>query len=80
MFEVWDRHHQEVVGLATTKQEAISLGRHALVHFPRRQVNDLVIRPKSEPPIRISKLSPTLKCQINGQKRTSSASLQSSLQ
>jgi hypothetical protein len=80
VFEVWDRHRQEVVGLATTKQEAISLGRHAVVHFPTRRVKDLIIRPKSEPPIRISKLSPTHKCQINGQKRTSSASLQSFLQ
>ena len=53
MFEVWDRHRQEVVGLATTKQEAIRLGRHSLGHFPRRKVKDLVIRPKSEPPLRI---------------------------
>lgn len=53
MFEVWDRHRQEVVGLATTKHGAIALGRHSLGHFPRRQVKDLVIRPKSEPPLRI---------------------------
>ena len=52
VFEVWDRHRQEVVGLATTKHGAIALA-PPLGHFPRRQVNDLVIRPKSEPPLRI---------------------------
>jgi len=41
--------------LATTKHGAIALGRHSLGHFPRRQVKDLVIRPKSEPPLRIYK-------------------------
>lgn len=53
MFEVWDRHREEVVGMAMTKRQAVWIGKRALDSYPRRVLRDLVIRPVWEPPLRV---------------------------
>jgi len=53
VFEVWDRHRREVVGLADSKADAVLIGANSLNQHPKRKLRDLVIRPHLEPPVRV---------------------------
>jgi len=69
MFEVWDRHRKEVIGVSETKKGAVWIGAQSLQIQPHRSLSDLVIRPVKEPPVRIF--------YINGQRTLNSPSLTS---
>ena len=53
MFELYDRHRQEVVAFSDTKKGAVWIANRVLKEQPRRILRDFVIRPHSEPPVRV---------------------------
>ena len=57
MFELYDKRRCEVLGCTETKADAVEMGKKALtMSWPSRRLEDLVIRPTVEPPIRSSVL------------------------
>lgn len=53
MFELYDKRRCEVLGCTETKADAVEMGKKALtMSWPSRRLEDLVIRPTVEPPIR----------------------------
>jgi len=53
VFELYDKHRQEVIAFSDSKKSAVWIAARVLREQPRRVLRDFIIRSLREPPVRI---------------------------